>query len=85
MRQICALSPEKKGKKIFDVQVNEALCLGESCGCNRLCTRIFRCPALTWDRSKKKAVVDEVICAGCGVCYSICPQKAIIRTEAKKK
>ncbi len=85
MRQICALSPEKKGKKIFDVKVNEALCLGESCGCNRLCTRIFRCPALTWDRSKKKAVVDEVICAGCGVCYSICPQKAIIRTEAEKK
>ncbi len=85
MRQICALSPEKKGKKIFDVKVNEALCLGESCGCNRLCTRIFRCPALIWDRSKKKAVVDEVICAGCGVCYSICPQKAIIRTEAEKK
>ncbi len=85
MRQICALSPEKKGKKKFDVKVNESLCLGESCGCNRLCTRIFRCPALTWDRSKKKAVVDAVICAGCGVCYSICPQKAIIRTEAEKK
>lgn len=48
---------------------------------NRLCTRIFRCPALTWDRTKKKAVIDEVICAGCGVCYSICPQKAIIRTD----
>jgi len=28
-------------------------------------------------QDKKKAVVDEVICAGCGVCYSICPQKAI--------
>lgn len=82
MRQICALSPEKKGKKSFDVKVNEDLCLGESCGCNRLCTRIFRCPALTWDRTKKKAVVDEVICAGCGVCYSICPQKAIMKTEA---
>ena len=82
MRQICALSPEKKGKKKYDVKVNETLCLGESCGCNRLCTRIFRCPALTWDRTKKKAVVDEVICAGCGVCYSICPQKAITRTEA---
>jgi indolepyruvate ferredoxin oxidoreductase alpha subunit len=81
MRQICALSPEKKGKKKFGVKVNEALCLGESCGCNRLCTRIFRCPALIWDRTKKKAVVDEVICAGCGVCHSICPQKAITKTE----
>ena len=82
LRQACALSPEKKGKKKFDVKVNEALCLGESCGCNRLCTRIFRCPALIWDRIKKKALVDEVICAGCGVCASICPQKAIMRTEA---
>jgi indolepyruvate ferredoxin oxidoreductase alpha subunit len=82
MRQICALSPEKKGKKKYQMKVSEELCLGESCGCNRLCTRIFRCPALTWDRAKKKALIDEVICAGCGVCYSICPQKAITRTEA---
>lgn len=81
LRQICALSPEKKGKKKFEMRVDEALCLGEDCGCNRLCTRIFRCPALIWDRTKKKAVVDEVICAGCGVCYSICPQKAIMKTE----
>ncbi len=82
MKQACALSPEKKGKKQYQMKVNEELCLGESCGCNRLCTRIFRCPALTWDRTKKKALIDEVICAGCGVCYSICPQKAITRTEA---
>ena len=82
MRQICALSPEKKGKKQFQMKVNEELCLGDNCGCNRLCTRIFRCPALTWDRTKKKALIDEEICAGCGVCYSICPQKAIVRTEA---
>lgn len=82
MRQACALSPEKKGKKKYLMKVNEEKCLGDNCGCNRLCTRIFRCPALTWDGVKKKAVIDEVICAGCGVCYSICPQKAIARTEA---
>jgi indolepyruvate ferredoxin oxidoreductase alpha subunit len=81
LRQACALSPEKKGKKTFDVLVDETRCLGDACGCNRLCTRIFRCPALTWDRDKKKAVVDEVICAGCGVCASICPQQAIVKTE----
>ncbi|MBN1364372.1 MAG: indolepyruvate ferredoxin oxidoreductase subunit alpha [Syntrophaceae bacterium] len=81
LKQICALSPEKKGKKQYQMKVNEELCLGDNCGCNRLCTRIFRCPALTWDRKKKKAVIDEVICVGCGVCYSICPQKAITRME----
>ncbi len=83
LRQACALSPEKKGKKQFDVKVDEALCLGDACGCNRLCTRIFRCPALTWDRAKKKAVVDDVICAGCGVCASICPKQAIIKIIPK--
>jgi indolepyruvate ferredoxin oxidoreductase alpha subunit len=81
-RQACALSPEKKGKKTFDVKVNEALCLGDACGCNRLCTRVFRCPALTWDRNKKKAAVDDVICAGCGVCASICPEQAIMKMQA---
>ena len=83
LRQICALSPEKKGKKQYEVKVNEELCLGDECGCNRLCTRIFRCPALTWDKAKRKAVVDEVVCAGCGVCASICPQNAIIKTQAR--
>ncbi len=83
MKQACALSPEKKGKKQYQMKVNEDLCLGDQCGCNRLCTRIFRCPALTWDRKKQKAVIDDVICAGCGVCYSICPQKAIARVEAE--
>lgn len=85
LKQICALSPEKKGKKQYLMQVDEDACRGEACGCNRLCTRIFRCPALVWDRMKKKAALDEVICAGCGVCYSICPQKAIIRTMADEE
>jgi indolepyruvate ferredoxin oxidoreductase alpha subunit len=85
LKQKCALSPEKKGKKQFLMKVEEDLCLGDNCGCDRLCTRIFRCPALIWDRTKKKAVIDDVICAGCGVCYSICPQKAITKTEAKQK
>jgi indolepyruvate ferredoxin oxidoreductase alpha subunit len=81
LRQICALSPEKKSKKMFDVSVDQTLCLGELCGCNRLCTRIFRCPALVWDALKSKAHVDEILCAGCGVCASICPKGAIMRRE----
>jgi len=84
LRQICALSPEKKMKKLFDVAVNPEVCLGESCGCNRLCTRIFRCPGLIWDKNLGKARVDEVICAGCGVCASICPAGAIEKIETKE-
>jgi indolepyruvate ferredoxin oxidoreductase, alpha subunit len=81
LRQACALSPEKKGKKTFEMKLDEDLCLGDACGCNRLCTRIFRCPALVWDRKKKKAAIDEVVCAGCGVCASICPRKAMIKMQ----
>jgi len=81
LKQICALSPEKKGKKLFDVRVNESLCVGESCGCNRLCTRILKCPGLGWDESQGKARIDEAVCSGCGFCTSICPQGAIEKKE----
>ena len=84
LRQICALSPEKKGKKKYDVFVDETRCIGENCGCNRLCTRIFRCPGLMWDPVKKTAKTDEVICAGCGVCVSLCPAGAIIKKERQQ-
>ncbi len=83
MRQACSLSPEKKWKKKFEVQIDAETCLGENCGCNRFCTRIFRCPGLSWDASAQTARIDEVICAGCGVCASICPSGAITRKEAE--
>ena len=81
LRQGCALSPEKRHAKQYDMRIDEALCLGEDCGCNRLCTRIFQCPGLIWDREKNRAMVDEVLCVGCGVCSSICPAGAIKKKE----
>ena len=82
LKQACALSPEKKGRKRYLMRVDEGLCRGDACGCNRLCSRIFRCPGLLWDREKGKAQIDEVICAGCGVCSGICPAEAIRCEEA---
>ena len=84
LRQKCALSPERKGKKYFEVSIDENICLGEKCGCNRLCTRVFRCPGLIWDQVAGKARIDEVICTGCGVCASICPSGAIKKAEVAK-
>ena len=81
LKQICALSPEKKIQKMYEMKVDEIICLGEDCGCNRLCTRIFKCPGLNWDPQKRVSRIDEVICAGCGVCASICPAGAISKKE----
>jgi indolepyruvate ferredoxin oxidoreductase alpha subunit len=82
LRQSCALSPEKKGKRMFRMHIDESLCRGETCGCNRLCTRVFKCPGLVWDKAKGVSRIDEVICAGCGVCASLCPVGAIQKEEA---
>ncbi|MDY6855900.1 MAG: thiamine pyrophosphate-dependent enzyme [Thermodesulfobacteriota bacterium] len=82
LRQICALSPEKKYKKKYEISIDEGICLGENCGCNRLCSRIFRCPGLEWDKERMVARIDDVICTGCGVCADICPAGAIKRKEA---
>ena len=81
LKQACALSPEKRGRKKYDMKVDEARCRGDNCGCNRLCTRIFGCPGLIWDREKMVSRIDEIICAGCGVCADICPAGAITKKE----
>lgn len=79
LRQECALVRGKRQRALFRVQVDQDRCLGRQCGCNRLCTRVFRCPGLVWDPVSGRARVDEAICTGCGVCASICPQSAILK------
>ena len=81
MRQTCALVRAKAEKASFRVRVDPERCLGEACGCDRLCTRIFKCPGLIWDGGAGKARVDEVICNACGVCVQICPQSAIVKED----
>ncbi len=61
------------------MKIDPDKCLGEDCGCNRLCTRVFRCPGLIWDPVAGKTKIDEVICNECGVCADICPEGAIIK------
>ena len=72
----------KKEKAKYKVHVDEAKCVGESCGCARLCTRVFRCPGLTWDKKAGKSKINTVLCAGCGVCVDVCPQGAIVKEVA---
>jgi len=77
LRRKCALVQGREGGFPYGMYVDTQLCLGEECGCGRYCTRIFRCPGLIWDKEQRKAVIDQVICVGCGICAEICPQGAI--------
>jgi indolepyruvate ferredoxin oxidoreductase alpha subunit len=78
-RRECALIRAKKEKPLYKVHINPDNCIGETCGCERFCTRVFKCPGLIWDRNTKKAKIDEAVCSGCGVCVEICSQDAILR------
>jgi indolepyruvate ferredoxin oxidoreductase alpha subunit len=82
MRRQCELVRAKKEKSPYKVHVDPDKCIGEACGCDRLCTRVFLCPGLTWDKKVSKSKVDDVICTGCGVCVDVCPQGAIIKEAA---
>ncbi len=80
LRQTCALVRAKKESKRYKVFIDPEKCLGNECGCNRLCTRVLRCPGLNWNPETGKSQVDEAICVGCGVCADVCATGAIIRT-----
>jgi indolepyruvate ferredoxin oxidoreductase alpha subunit len=83
MRRRCQMLKGKDEKPPYRVFVDPRKCIGEGCGCNRVCTRVFKCPGLIWDAKEGKSKVDEVICIGCGVCADICPEGAIIKEETK--
>ncbi len=75
LRSPCALLPSVK--RLHRAWVDPQRCIGESCGCARFCNRTFSCPALIWDGEHDRARVDDVLCAGCGVCVDLCPRQAI--------
>ncbi len=83
LNQPCALSPVRKGKKMYEMAIDANRCLTDLCGCNRLCTRVFKCPGLIWDAQLKKIQIDEVLCNGCAVCAHICPTGAITAEQVR--
>ncbi|UCH43414.1 MAG: 4Fe-4S binding protein [Dehalococcoidales bacterium] len=79
MKRECELVRGRREKPPYKVEINPDLCIGDACGCDRLCTRIFLCPGLRWNKEAGKSEIDPIICTGCGVCVDICPQGAITR------
>ena len=82
LKRKCALLRLKDENPPYKIHIDPEKCIGEECGCNRICTRVFHCPGIIWDTEVQKSKVDEVICVGCGVCTDICPNGAIIKEEA---
>jgi len=83
MRRTCELVRGKREKRPYKMRIDPDKCLGDDCGCNRLCNRVFRCPGLVWDEKAGKTKIDEVVCNECGVCADVCPEGAIIREAAE--
>lgn len=77
MRQPCATLMSKQQRRPVRVYVDQDKCLGDGCGCDKYCSRVWGCPGNTWDFQKNKAFIDPVTCVGCGVCAKLCPGGAI--------
>lgn len=77
-RRLCALVQGRRGGHPYRMRIDQAACRGADCGCNRFCSRVFRCPGLVFDHQRGVAAIDEVVCVGCGVCAQICPAGAIL-------
>jgi indolepyruvate ferredoxin oxidoreductase alpha subunit len=88
MERECELQRARREDPPYRVYIDPEKCLGEDCGCDLLCSRIFLCTGLRYNPETGKSEIDDIICAGCGVCADVCPHGAIIRepyvTEKKE-
>lgn len=72
-KQVCSLLLDraKRAKGIWQTfEVNRDICTGDLA-----CVRDVACPAIYV--SEGKAVINQDLCDGCGVCSQVCPEHAI--------
>lgn len=86
-RRSCATFEKKAraGGKGLKARVDPETCVGEACGCNRFCSRILACPSVQYDEEVGKALIDEDICNGCGLCEQLCLPRAISLIDPEKE
>ncbi|HSR12306.1 MAG TPA: thiamine pyrophosphate-dependent enzyme [Thermodesulfobacteriota bacterium] len=68
-RRPCMMSSEVKKS----AQAN----VGEDCAACGICFQDLECPAIGPDPESGLAVIDPMLCSGCGVCVQVCPQGCI--------
>jgi len=70
----CIAIAQKLGFKAqAKMNVDEAKCVG----CKK-CIIELGCPAITFNASEKKALIEKSLCTGCTLCSQVCPVNAIV-------
>lgn len=72
-RAPCTLM-EARDKRLRGIKAVPARVTDKCSNC-MVCIRLLGCPAMLVEEGKVK--IDESFCAGCGLCASVCPYKAI--------
>lgn len=56
-------------------EIDQEICIG--------CKKCIKtgCPAISYDKNKKKSKINFIQCVGCGVCAQVCPVEAIGKVE----
>ena len=78
----CALKKFSQADKdeFTDLFISKNRVIEEKCvGC-KLCLKAG-CPAMSFDKDTKKAVIHHAQCLGCDVCAQICKQDAIVKED----
>jgi len=75
----CMLQVVRRTKRTGGAtRVDEQACTG----CT-LCVQLG-CPAVMFDKDRKKAKIDEINCVDCNLCVQVCPHEAIAVEGAGK-
>jgi len=43
-----------------------------------ICINDFGCPAISFDKKRKKVAIDPMICVGCALCVEVCQRGALV-------
>ncbi|MBU1205413.1 MAG: indolepyruvate ferredoxin oxidoreductase subunit alpha [Proteobacteria bacterium] len=71
----CYLLSTRRGQKVFEPR--EVWLDPERCNGCMICINDFGCPAISFDKQKKKVAIDPMICVGCALCIDVCKRGAI--------